>query len=305
MELFAKHLVKHYFLVHLWNVSEEFSIWFSGLSQGHPCRVGSHQPISWGPEKKAEEGQIHSTLLSGTSVFSCPDFPDLKLADSRSWHLSASVNVWVNCYNNSLISIYPIGSVSLGTLTIQVVSIYFQHSMAWKSTTAPPPTCLPHTTNGNRGEKNSLLGWEWKRKILPPSLCKLTDFLLFIAHQVADGNGRGLSFHKNWRWDSKFSPWVTVVRGCFTALEKMRLLYILCYYLVSGFLAWLSLWSMIGTSCQYNSPDLPENTLDCVLPTFSFHSVSLLRWSHSWCSCSVMVLFLQMVTHFPLIYRQK
>lgn len=143
VELFAKHLVKHYFLVHLWDVSEEISIWFSGLSQCHPCRVGSHQPISWGPEKKAEEGQIHSALLSGTSVFSCPDFPDLKLADSRSWHLSASINVWVNCYNNSLISIYPIGSVSLGTLTIQVVSVYFQHSMAWKSTTAPPPHTPP------------------------------------------------------------------------------------------------------------------------------------------------------------------
>ena len=132
-------------------------------------------------------------------------------------------------------SIYPTGSVSPGTLRIQVVSIYFQQGATWKLTTSPPPTCLPHTTNGNRGGEKSLLGWEWRREILPHSLCKLTDFLLFVAHQVADGKGRGLSFHENWRWDSKFSPWVIVVCGCFTTLEKMRLLYILCYYLGKWF----------------------------------------------------------------------
>ena len=121
-KLLTRHLVKHYFLVHLWDVSEEISIWFSGLNQGHPCQCGQSS-ASLLRTGKGQKGRGRADSLSPLKWDIClllssdirppdsnwilPDFPDLKLADSRSWHLSASINVWVICYNkSSLTSIY-------------------------------------------------------------------------------------------------------------------------------------------------------------------------------------------------------
>ena len=209
--------------------------------------VGSHQPVPWGPERADSLSLLkwNVCLLLSSDIrppdcnWILPDFPDLRLADSRSWYLSASINVWVICYKtSSLTSIYLSILLVLFLWELWGYKLYQQIFNTGPPENWPqpfPPQASVTQQMVTEGGKKSLLGWEWKREILPPSLCKLTNFLLFIAHQVADGNGRGLSFHENWRWDSKFSPWVIVVCGCFTTLEKMRLLYILCYYLGKWF----------------------------------------------------------------------
>ena len=77
--------------------------------------VGSHQPVPWGPERADSLSPLkwNVCLLLSSDIrppdcnWILPDFPDLRLADSRSWYLSASINVWVICYKtSSLTSIY-------------------------------------------------------------------------------------------------------------------------------------------------------------------------------------------------------